>query len=439
MSSPTDPMLGDQAPDSKSDAARIFRRIRRWAFLVAFYVTVLAAAFGAGLCCMFTIEDSPGLLIPGGFCVVILACIAPLAAYAYRGRTQREALAVVALLDQAIRLNTPLDPMLGVAEASNRGTARDRIVRFRSMLSGGAPIGEALRHACPELSARQIALVLSGERMERLSVVLPMVLGENRAPRPVGSRLFSWYPLGMLVVLGAVVPGFMVFIVPKFRDIFADFHAALPWPTELLMAAFDSQWVFWLVGIPFCAAVAIALMMMPSISAKPRRNDRPQPLTLIVDPIAWRTPLVGAMLQNQGLADVCDLLAVAIDASYPADAALGHLADVPANRVLRQRIHHWSAGVHGGLSLDAAARAAHLPDVLVSMLATSGSGSPAPALRFLASYYRLKFSKVAALLSAATGPVSTMVIGALVGLVALATFMPLIRLIDAVARTVPSF
>ncbi len=361
----------------------------------------------------------------------------PLVAYVFRSRARREALAMVALLDQAVRTNVPLDTFFLAAENSNRGSMRQRIQFFRSMLFGGASISEALRFASPELSRRQIALVDCAQRLGRLAVALPMVLCEGRPQRAVGVRVYPWYPLGLLILTGTVFTGFAAFIAPKFDSIFSDFHAPLPQSTVWLLELADSNWLVWLMAIPFCCAVVIALILVPSISSRPRHRPRWRPLKGVIDTMAWRMPILGTMLRDQGLADVCDLLAVAIDAAQPADAALDYLAEVPANRVMRYRIKQWAAGVHNGLSLARAARAAHLPNLLPSMLASCGSGSPAPALRFLASYYRTKFSKVAALLSGAAGPLMTLAVGLLVGLVAYALFAPLVGLIDAVIKTVP--
>jgi hypothetical protein len=68
----------------------------------------------------------------------------------------------------------------------------------------------------------------------------------------------------------------MVFVVPRFNRIFADFHVTLSWPTVLLLSAAKlcGDRYFWLWLSPAPAVLALILARPGTGGAKPGRGPR---------------------------------------------------------------------------------------------------------------------------------------------------------------------
>src|SRR4051812_12338639 len=66
---------------------------------------------------------------------------------------RRRGAAVIAYLEQAVRLNLPLPRMLAAARRSEGGVLGERLGSLQKLLEGGTTLGTALRIAVPEMGA----------------------------------------------------------------------------------------------------------------------------------------------------------------------------------------------------------------------------------------------------------------------------------------------
>lgn len=75
-----------------------------------------------------------------------------------------------------------------------------------------------------------------------------------------------------------------------------------------------------------------------------------------------------------------------------------------------------------------------MPGLVVGMLSAARQGEDAAnVLRFLARYYRSRFSRLSAVVRGAAIPLTVLAFGVIVGLVTLSLFTPMINMIDRVA------
>jgi type II secretory pathway component PulF len=353
-------------------------------------------------------------------------------------RAVRRSRAVAALnyVEQAVRLNLPLPPMIAAAEAGEQGRLARKLGVLRGHLEGGHPLAAALDDALPGLPPRSLGLIAAAERNGRLSSTLARLVRELRRPQRDPSRaiLLRWYP-PMFVLALTVALGFVgVFVMPKFYDIFREFRIEVPPFTRAVMGA-------WLYAAAPIAALAIFLTLlltgrMVTESVRPPwARVNLGPVRELPGLLAWWTPVARGVVRDRGLADVCHVLADAAAAGRPMHAALRDAALLGVNVVLRRRLRRWAEGVEQGAPLAEAARDAGMPRLACGMLATTSArgAADAPAtFEFLARYYDGRFSRAAALIEAAMVPAMVFVFAFLVGSVVLGLFLPLIDLINRV-------
>jgi type IV pilus assembly protein PilC len=376
-----------------------------------------------------------GLGVPFGFlspAVVLL--MLPLIAKLMRTIRRRRGLMALSYLDQAVRLNLPLPRMLWAAQRSEGGRLGRRLHRLRLFVEQGYPIATALDEAVPEVTRRAVAIAGAAERVGRLPQALARLVDEERrrtAGDAATSTFYHAYPIVMLLFVNAILGMIMIFVIPKFEQIFKDFGCALPPLTQFVMT------VSWSIG-PLLIVISGALAMWylgRSMweTLHPSAFRGTGPMLGALDRALWYLPVSHGVQRDRGLADVCAALADAFAAGAPADTAVSHSAGLRVNRVLRDRVAVWGQLIAAGGSLADAARRAGLPELLAGMLATArGPGDAADVFAFLARYYRARFSRTAALLEGALIPFVVLVFGAIVCCVALAMFLPMIRLMDQV-------
>jgi type II secretory pathway component PulF len=352
-----------------------------------------------------------------------------------RGRAH----AVLAYVEQAVRLNLPLHAMLQAAERAERGRVRLAVRAVRHRLEEGSPVAVAVAAGVPSLPQRTIDLIAAAERAGRLPQVLRRITrpggGGSAAPGAAqmrGDAFLRWYPLLTLLILGVVFVFACVYVMPKFQQIFEDFGTELPAVT---------RWAIWAAPrlvIPLTAALALLAVGMLGRTAG--TIFAPgwaafNPLRGVTDRLAWRLPPFRAAVRPRATADACHVIADAMESGRPLAWAIDEAARVQTNVVLERRLLDWADRVRQGVDAADAARDAGLPELLAGTFraagAAGGGGGGGPdMLRFLARYYEGRFSRAAALARAALLPAAAILTGIPVCLFVLSMFLPLTRLID---------
>ena len=361
----------------------------------------------------------------------------------FRGLRRARAVAALNYVEQAVRLNLPLPPMLAAAERGETGRLATKLRRLRQKLEDGAAIGAALDQALPGLPARAIGLIAAAERNGSLAATLARLVRElRRKPQahgdPSRAILLRWYPLVLLLGLSTTLGMFAIFVMPKYQQIFNDFGVALPKITVYTTYAWG--WVGPPLGVVMVAVALVLSGQMLAEALAPRsawRDRGPQagPLQVLLDWASWWLPLCRPIVRSRGLADVCYVLADAASAGRPADAALHDAARLRINVVLRRQVTHWASQIVAGVPLAEAARRAGMPPLVSGMLAPAsapgkGSADVQDVFAFLARYYDGRFSRAAALLEGAAVPAMVMVFGFFVASASLGLMLPMMDLID---------
>lgn len=371
--------------------------------------------------------------IPMALAIIPLAAILLITSFAEAARAARRqrSMRILTYIDQAVRLNLPLPTMLASAELSERGRPRRRLVALRELLQLGLPISEALRIAVPEVSDRAIGLIRAAESTGTLPLTIDRLLSENRRDDPqdsVNVAFYRSYPLALALIVLLVMSIFLIFVMPKYQTIFRDFGIPLPTVTQVVLNFGET------ILFPLALIVDVAALVVVGRAVERFFRVRPETagaLRGLTDRIAWFVPIVGRATRDRGLADVFDTLGDATKSQLPLDGALADAAHLDPNLVLARRLRRWRDGLQSGNSSADAARAAGMPKLAVGLLAVTRGGDDAPAVfQFLGRYYRSRFSRTWVLLTGAFVPAIVLCMGAAVCAIALAMYLPMIRLID---------
>ncbi|MDB5325632.1 MAG: type secretion system family protein [Phycisphaerales bacterium] len=373
---------------------------------------------------------------PQAFAVILPIALGVLSLAALSSSLQlqrrRAAALVLGHLASAIQLSMPLSMYLRSAARGEQRLPRKRLLQLASDLDAGDSISGALADAAGELPPLVLDRVAAAEQSFSLTHALGDILERERRrtaePAPgVPSRAYAAIVLATMTLVTWLI---LIFVMPKFAQIFADFKLKLPNVTLVLIGDFPV-----LLSTLILLAAAISLLVLLSRITRMLFTARTAPdlLGWATDPIQWFTPIYGRLTRNRQMALVCEALAEALIAGRPMPEAIG-IATLPSmNRVLRKKLRAWRAGVEDGAPLTSAARSAGVPrllcDVLAGTTADDGSGAVS-AVVFAGRAYNGASGRLAAVLSAIAPIVLTGILAAFVAFLALAMFMPMISLID---------
>jgi len=345
---------------------------------------------------------------------------------------RRRATVILSYLAQAATLNLPLPRMLDAAQQSEPKQTSHRLRRLRDLLQDGAPLAAALPIAAPEVTPRAVSLIAAAERLGRLPQTLDRVVREQQNPPggdPSRDAFTRWYPVLMTTAMSMLLMLILIFVIPKFEEIFKDFGLRLPPASRALInlghGAFEYEFIPVLLVLFVLGVLGNAFRGAfggPGSSSAGRGE--------ILDEILWRVPFVHGLQRDQGLADAFQTIADALRTGRPLPRAIEEAAQVRMNAVLRRRLLRWRTGMEAGMRADEAAHAAPLPPLVGGMIASGKGGDPAEAAEFLAAYYGGRFSRARELVRAAIVPVLVLLFGALVLFLVAGMYQPILNLMD---------
>ncbi|HUO10254.1 MAG TPA: type II secretion system F family protein [Phycisphaerae bacterium] len=406
------------------------------------FVWVPAALFVLGLfsCLLGAFAAVLGILMGPAFALFIVFVVRR----NFIVQRERRAMIVLGYIENAVRLNLPLDRFLEAAEASERGATRKMLAAIRQLLLRGVPIGAALEAGAPEIPERLIRAAAAGEQVGQLQPTLTRLVRAADRDRPtINEESEPFYRIYLVYVIFGVMfvnMGLMIFVVPKFRDIFKDFHTTLPPLTQFIMDL--SDWVANEYGWVFFLPLILLLIFL--LARQLQRIFTPASTSIISPNVyqwfAWHLPFLHQLQRDRAFSDVFDFLADALRAGLPLPDALQGALTLDMNYHVRDSLLQWRSAILAGAPTAQAARNARLPDFLVGLLdtghASRASNTPrsiADMFQFLARYHRERFSRLLVALRAAAEPIAVVTIGSLVGILVYAMFSPLVVLLQSVS------
>ena len=379
------------------------------------------------------------LIIPGTFFLLLLALIAT----ALRTKARQRALAVVGYVAAAVRLRVPLPTYLRAAASSESLAMGRRLRRAAAMLDRGVALGPALRVTAGELPPLMLDRIAAAEQAVAPGDMLSDTIDHQRmryVTRDVANPVPA-YAIVTACLIVMVSSMLMVFIIPKYAQIFADFHLRLPPVTQALIdlsrgvALSIESYTLFILSVMLLGAILQSRSIARSTMGSPG-SDVPLWLRRAMGRAVWFLPVVGPIVRDRQTAVTCEALGEALRAGRPMPESIG-LATLPSlNGVLRERMAAWRTRVEAGEPTASAARAARLPGLLGDVLAgpaVQEGDNAAGAIEFAGRTYAARAVRASAAVSAVVPIATTLVLAAGVAFVALAMFTPIVKLIDSIA------
>jgi type IV pilus assembly protein PilC len=272
-------------------------------------------------------------------------------------------------------------------------------------------------------------MVQAGETGGVLDVILQrlaefMEKAQRLKRRVVGAMI---YPSVVICFSVLIVTGIMIFVVPKFKEIFKDFKTSLPALTEFLMSV--SSWIAedygWAVifGSPFALFIFLKLLG----KSKGGKN--------IIDTVKLHLPVMGQIIRKTSIARFTRTLGTLLSAGVPILDALNITRDTVGNVVFEKALQNVHDAIREGESFAGPLRAAKVCDSIVTNMIDVGeeTGDLDKMLMKIADNYDEEVDVLIGSLVSLLEPIMVVTLGGIVGTIVVALFLPLVKLIQSVS------
>jgi len=312
-----------------------------------------------------------------------------------------------------------LSALTGLSANVHNRTLAKTLAGVIENLEAGRDFSSSLSQYPDVFSVFYVSLVRVGEASGRLEEVFQQLAAYLDREKKTRDQIKSAmrYPS---VVIGAILIAVVIiniFVVPAFSTMFARYGAELPLPTQILIGMSNLTVNHWQ------ELLAAGVILVGGI----RMYVRGDTGRYKWHKLRLRLPVVGKVLYQATLARFTRLFALVQRSGIPIVTGLTVVARALDNDFIEERVLAMRDGIERGDSLSNTAAGTGIFDHLVLQMLQVGeqSGSTDELLQEIADYYDDEVEYSIEKLSSAIEPILTVVLAAIVFLLATGIFLPM--------------
>lgn len=322
-----------------------------------------------------------------------------------------------------VRSGTPLaQALIAIEKQTEPGPWLDILKDVRDHVEEGLSLTESMSRHPDVFDEVTRSLIAAGESsgqigpmLDRVATLLRQQLTTRRAL--TGAMV---YPALLTVVGVAVTLVMLLGVLPRFSSLFESLNAALPPTTELLMWISEGLRAYWWGALLLIAATGIG----------GRTYFRTPGGRRAVDNIAVKLPILGKMVRSLATARIARLLGVMLEARVPLLEALVLTKNSTTNLLYSQLMTLAVDSCTRGEAISSVFSRSTLitPSVSEAIRHGEQNGQIGPILTDMADFLDEENQVIVKTAMGVLEPLILIVLGIIVGFIALSLFIPLFDL-----------
>lgn len=331
----------------------------------------------------------------------------------------------------------PLLRSLQILEAQQKpGTLKSVLMDVCEEVQGGASLSDAMSRHPRAFDRLYCKMVAAGEVGGVLDIILQRLAEFMEKAQRLKRRIRGAmvYPAVVIGVAAIILTLIMVFIIPKFEEIFTEFGVKLPGLTIWLTSA--SRWMAGkLPGQGFPGwAIVVPMPIVLYILWKLIRKAGPG--KAVTDTVIFWLPIVGKLVRKSTVARFTRTLGTLISAGVPILEALTITKETCGNYVYEKALGRVHDSIREGESFAVPLRESKTCDAIVVNMVDVGeeTGELDAMLMKIADNYDEEVDVAVSALVALLEPLMVVVIGMMVGTIVIAMFLPMVAMIEGLQK-----
>ena len=310
-----------------------------------------------------------------------------------------------------------------VARGHSNPSMTEMLMQVRSDVEQGSALGKSFSKYPKYFDRFYCNLVSAGESggvLESLLDKLAVYKEKNQAIKKKVKTALT-YPIAIIVVAIALIFIMMMFVLPAFKEVYANMGAELPRLTQLVMSLSDLFVDYGWIMIILLIVSAFGLYKLHEKS--PTFQKR-------IDALILRLPVFGTIVRKATIARWARTTSTLFAAGVPLVEVLDSVAGASGNILYEEATQDIRAKVTQGLSLTSSMQSTDMfPNMVIQMAAIGEeSGSLDDMLNKAAEFYEDEVDNSVSRLSHLMEPIIMVVLGSLIGILLIAMYLPLFNL-----------
>jgi type IV pilus assembly protein PilC len=321
----------------------------------------------------------------------------------------------------------PLLRGLRVLEKQERNATLKRIVgELAESIEGGSTFSEALAQHPKVFNRLFVNMVKAGELGGVLEVVLNRLSEFMEKAQKIKGKVVAamFYPAAVMFVAVTILIILMVFVVPKFKQIFQDMLEGKPLPafTQLILGISE------VIANNFLASmgVLVGIFIIFKLFVRTKFGRK------VFDRVKLHFPVLGPVISKVAIARFTRTLGTLISSGVPILQALNIVKETSGNVIISDAVASVHESVKEGETITQPLEASRVfPPMVISMVDVGEQTGALPEMLMkIADNYEDEVDNAVSAMTSLLEPIMIVFLAVIVGSIVIALFLPLITLID---------
>ena len=330
-------------------------------------------------------------------------------------------------LSTMIDAGLPLVQSLEILSEQQENATFKKVLReIRTDVETGTTFADAMKKHPTIFDSLYCNMVEAGELGGILDTILNRLasfMEKNMALKKKVKGAMT-YPIICLCISFVVVAVMLVFVVPVFQKMFADFGSALPAPTQMVvdMSEFAKGNFHIIIG-----AIVGLVFAIKKVYKTEKGRER-------IDELLLKMPIVGLLLRRVAVAKFTRTLGTMLQSGVPILDSLNVVARTAGNKVVEKAVFRVTDSISEGRAIaEPLAETGVFPGMVVQMINVGeATGALDVMLTKIADFYDEEVDQAVENLTAAIEPLMMVFLGGLIGGLVVAMYLPIFSMAGAI-------
>jgi len=323
----------------------------------------------------------------------------------------------------------PLLRGLRVLEKQERNATLKSIIGDLALaIEGGSTFSEALAQHPKVFNRLYVNMVKAGELGGVLEVVLTRLAEFMEKAQKIKGKVKAamFYPVAVMVVAVVILYVLMVFVIPKFQEVFTGMLDGARMPAFTLFVLGVSNTVKNNALGTFAVLTLVVILFVVFKRTKFGRN--------LIDKFKLKMPVLGPVVSKVAISRFTRTLGTLISSGVPILQALTIVKETSGNVIIGNAVGAVHESVKEGETITAPLEASNVfPPMVVSMVDVGEQTGALPEMLLkIADNYDEEVDNAVTAMTSLLEPIMIVFLGLIVGSIVIAMFLPLIALMQGI-------
>ncbi len=304
------------------------------------------------------------------------------------------------------------------------GLLKNIIGEIISDINGGDTLSIAMSKHPKAFDKIYVNIVKAGEIGGVLNIVLERLATYREKTQRLKRKVISamTYPMTVVSASCAILSAILIFVIPRFANMFQEMDIVLPWLTTGLINVSNFLFKHWysIFAVPIATFLFLKLI------------EKIEKCRLVIDGLKFKIPIFGNLINKSVISRFTRTLATLVSSGVPILDALHNVKDIAGNQAMSKAVNQIHNCVREGESIASSLRESKIFEIMVVNMVEIGeqTGELDKMLINIADSYDNEIESIVESLTSLLEPSIVIFLGATVGTIVIALFLPLIKLMN---------